>query len=499
MSGSGRNRIVTNAATSVLQIAVAGATLFILYRFLLKILGPENLGIWSLVLATTSVTQAANLGFPGGSVRFVAKYRARGEDGPACGVVHTAAISIGAVLALALTLGYPVLRWILGLAVPSGARPVALELLPFSMASLWLASVASVFQGGLDGCDRYDIRNVLQMAAGLLQLVLCIALARQYGLIGLAYAAIVLNTLVLAASWFLLKSVLPGLSLRRGRWDKALFKELVGYGSRFQFISLVGLLNDPATKGLIGRFGGLAALGYYDMASRLVVQVRGLVVAANQVMVPRFASLWETSRGAVRSTYLESYKLLFFVATTVFAALVVFMPVVSLAWIGRYEPLFVLSGWLIAAGYFVNTLNAPAYFLGLGTGELKWNVISHAAIGVLNVGLGLLLGTLFKGIGAVVGWTVALAAGSCLVMLPYHFRSGIPLRETVPRESLPLFLVALTAASASVLLDKGGVGLLYPAVVSAGLFLVVLTASWRHPERPRLFGWITSLVSGNAL
>ncbi len=499
MNGSGTKRILANAATSVLQIVVAGATLFILYRFLLKILGPENLGIWSLVLATTSVTQVANLGFPGGSVRFVAKYRARGEHGPACGIVHTAAISIGAVLALVLTLGYPALRWILGLAVPPRALPVALELLPFSMASLWLASVASVFQGGLDGCDRYDIRNILQMSAGLLQLVLCIALARQYGLIGLAYATIILNTLVLAASWFLLRSVLPGLSVLRGGWDAGLFRELVGYSSRFQFISLVGLLNDPVTKGLIGRFGGLATLGYYDMASRLVLQARGLLVAANQVMIPRFASLWETSPGAVRSTYIESYKLLFFVATTVFAALVVFMPVVSVVWIGRYEPLFILPGLLLAGGYFVNTLNAPAYVLGLGTGDLKWNVISHVAIGVLNAGLGFVLGSAIGGGGVVIGWAVALSAGSCLVMLPYHLRNGIPLREIVPGESSPLFLVALVAAAVSIALDTEGAGLLFAAALAVGLVLVVLLASWRHPQRPRIFGWITSLVSGDAL
>ncbi len=497
MSQTGKNRILTNAATSILQVVLAGVTLFILYRYLLKILGPENLGIWSLVLATTSVTQVATLGLPGGSVRFVAKYRARGEDRQACGIVQTAAISTAVIVALALAVGYPVIRWILGLAVRPDAFPAALALLPFSMASLWLASVAAVFQGGLDGCERYDVRNVLQMAATVIQLSLCVVLARRYGLMGLAYASVILNSLVVVASWILLRSFLPGLSAVPASWNTALFRELAGYGARFQFIAVAALLNDPVTKALISRFGGLSTLGYYDMAHRLVVQVRALVVSANQVMVPRFASLSETSPEKIRSTYIESYKLLFFIALPMFAALVVFMPVVSVAWIGHYERIFVLSGLVVAGGYFVNTLNVPAYFLWLGTGDLKWNVVSHVVIGVLNVGLGCLLGTIFTSIGPAVGWAVALAAGSCLVMLPYHAENGIPFRELVPRESLPLCVVVLLVIAASILLDTGAPRLFFPAALAAASCLVVFLASWRHPERRKLAGWLSSWVWGD--
>jgi len=66
-----RRQILINAIMSVVQIVVIGIVLFILYRFLLNTIGVEQLGIWSLVLATTSVTQIASFGLSGSVVKFV--------------------------------------------------------------------------------------------------------------------------------------------------------------------------------------------------------------------------------------------------------------------------------------------------------------------------------------------------------------------------------------------------------------------------------------------
>ena len=63
----------------VLQIVVISIVLFFLYKFLLGTIGVEQFGIWSLVLATTAVTQIADLGFSGGVVKFVSKYVALKE------------------------------------------------------------------------------------------------------------------------------------------------------------------------------------------------------------------------------------------------------------------------------------------------------------------------------------------------------------------------------------------------------------------------------------
>ena len=87
-------RIFKNARMAVLQVLVAGLTLFFLYRFLLNTIGVKQLGVWSLVLATSSIIHIGNLGFSGSVVKFVAKYVARQELVLAAEVIETAAISL---------------------------------------------------------------------------------------------------------------------------------------------------------------------------------------------------------------------------------------------------------------------------------------------------------------------------------------------------------------------------------------------------------------------
>ena len=97
-------RIARNAAASVGQVIVSALILFVLYRAILEMLGAERLGIWSVVLAAASASRIGELGLSASVTRFVAKYRAQGDDKAAGYAVQTAAVSIAVLLACILLL-----------------------------------------------------------------------------------------------------------------------------------------------------------------------------------------------------------------------------------------------------------------------------------------------------------------------------------------------------------------------------------------------------------
>ena len=136
-----KRQVFKNAFMSVTQIIVNGGILFVLYRFLLHTIGVEQLGIWSLVLVTTSVTNVANFGLSGSVVKFVAKYIARGEKENASKVIQTASLSVGVSIGLALIIGYPVIKWVLGIVVSPQHLPSALTILPYALFSLWIMAI----------------------------------------------------------------------------------------------------------------------------------------------------------------------------------------------------------------------------------------------------------------------------------------------------------------------------------------------------------------------
>jgi len=490
-----KQQVLINAGMSVTQIIVISGVLFILYKFLLNTIGVEQLGIWSLVLATTSVTQVANFGLSGSVVNFVAQYVARDEDRNVSRVIQTAGISLGVIIGFVLFVGYPLIKWVLGLVVPLSSLGLALNILPYALFSLWLATITSVFQSGLDGFQRIYIRNLLMMGGSIFYALLCFSFAPKYGLIGLAYAQIINNSTILIISWILIKRFLPVLPVIPYQWNKAIFKEIINYGINFQIISVATMFYDPVTKTLLSKFGGLSMVGYYEMANRMVQQFRTLIVSANQVLVPAIADLQEKSPEKIKAVYMTSYKLLFYLSIPLFSLMVVFIPTISRIWIGHYEKIFIIFAVLLTIGWLLNIFNVPAYFANLGTGKLRYNVISHITIGLLNAGLGFLLGIFYGGMGVVIGWVISLAIGSSVIYISYHIIEGISLKDLFPAENKKLFLTCLLFVIVLITIQSrflNKIDVVSSSVILLFLFLIfTFFPLWLHPMRKCLMGWIT--------
>jgi O-antigen/teichoic acid export membrane protein len=490
-----KRQIIINAIMSVAQIVVIGGVLFILYKFLLNAIGVEKLGIWSVVLATTSITQISNFGLSGSVVKFVAKYVARCDDKNISGVVQTSALSVAVFGGCVLLICYPIAKFVLGLVIANEYFPVALSVLPYALLALWSMMITSIFQAGLDGFQRIDLRCLLLMVGAVLNLLLCFVFTPIYGLMGVAYARVLVNVIILVSSWFLLKRYLPILPMFPYRWNKSLFREIIGYGINFQVISVISMFYDPITKALLSKYGGLSMVGYYEMASRMVQQFRALIVSANQVLVPAIADLKEKTPEKIQAIYSNSYQLVFYLVLPLYSFVIICAPIISELWIGHYERVFVLFVILLAIGWFLNTLNAPAYFVYLGIGELRWNVISHVTIGLLNISLGFMLGVLFNGIGVVVAWVFSLALGSSIIYLSYHIKYRIPLIELLPKSSR-ILIVACLIGILSTLIIQHKLNHVFNTVAlnSTILFsfsIIVFIPFWFHPMRKRLMGWIT--------
>ena len=455
-------------------------------------------GVWSVVLATTSVGRIADFGISGGVSRFVARAGARNGVLQAATYVETAAASSGIGTGLLAVLAFPLLNLYLSAVVPENSLRVATAMLPYALFSFWITSVASVYQGGLDGVLRVDLRNWIMIASSMLQVALGILLVRSSGVMGLAYAQVAQALIVLCVTLAVLRRTLPSLSIIPLKWDSTILRELVGFGWKLQLTSIAVLLFEPVTKGLLARFGGLASAGYYEMATRMVQQLRALLVNANQVLVPAVADAQERDPFRARFLYNESYRVVLFLVLPLIGGLVVSLPAISQLWIGHYEERFVTFGGLLAVGWFFNALTGPSYFAAIGAGRMQWNLVGHLVIAVLNVPTSYALGRLFGGTGVVAGAMASLIVGSAIITVSNHRDQGEQLGALLPPGTPFLF----TASVAGVALGLLSYSALHRSLnITLGLFssmavwlLVIVWPLWRHPVRTRLFRVVMTLL-----
>jgi O-antigen/teichoic acid export membrane protein len=441
-----------NGLYSLLQVIVTSGVYFIMYKYLLGTVGVELLGIWSLVLVTVSAARLSELGFASSVVKFVAKYRALGNEQKAGEITETALITVFSVILMVSLLAYYPLQSILGLLVPQGKLPFALLLLPYALVTLCINTVSGVMMAGLDGCQRMDIRNILLMVGIVINLGLVMYLLPEFGFIALAYSQLFQAILVLLASLIFLRRELPTFSIL-ARWRKDHFLEIWRYAFTFQLTSILAMTYEPVTKGLLSYFGGLSMVGYYEMANRMVMQVRSLIVSVNRIFVPAVAEIVERDIEEVKALYLKSYEIFFSMNLVLFGGIAAITLPVSVVWIGENNHLFVSFSLLLIVGWMINSCIGSAFFFNQGTGNLRPNLIAHASIALLNIVMGLICGLIFGGYGVVAGWVIALIVGSLPLLVQYHSDNNVSMGEIVPKSALRVMLVVLLALLAAMFIN----------------------------------------------
>src|SRR5262249_36660470 len=184
------------------------------------------------------------------------------------------------------------------------------------------------------------VRNAIGIGSNILHLVLALTLVPRHGLVGLADAQVLQCSGLVLGGWIALRRQLRALPTIPCTWKRSLAREMLTYSINRQIGSAAQLLFERVSKMLMTRFGGLEAVGYFEMANRLVLQVRRLPLSAAEVLVPAVAHFETRPGNRLGAICREAFGLLAYCAVPLYGIVIAMAPVVSTMWLGRREPVF---------------------------------------------------------------------------------------------------------------------------------------------------------------
>lgn len=422
---AGKRLVIINVVSSGGQVLLIGLVYFFLYRLLLKALGVELLGVWSVVLSTSSLANLANFGVADSVIRFVALYAKDGGREKMRELIFTASLFLAGLFLLIASIIYPFADLILKHVLPAKYLNEGLVILPYSLLCLIINATNGVFSSVLDGLQKNYIRSILVSLSSVLLLGTTYFLVPRYGLPGVAFAQVAQSVFTLLTC-LVFVVFYTSYNPLKWNWNKDIFKQIFSYGMKFQFISLANMLNEPVSKILLGKFGGMAFVGYYEMANRLLMQARGVIVNSTQSLVPIMVNLNDDGT-EVQKFYRKIFSNVLFFSLASTAFIILGGRLVSLLWIGHYEPVFYYTLIILACSLFINLLITPAYFYYMAKAHLNVLIKTHLILGIANAGVSFLLGYWIGGYGVVVGWFAAVIIGSFYIKLHFNRRFNINL------------------------------------------------------------------------
>jgi O-antigen/teichoic acid export membrane protein len=374
-----------NALFSTAQSFVALACLFTIYRLLVQELGLERLGVWSLLLAASALVRIGDVSGAAALARFVAAAAHADHAGSPRDYVHTVlltCIAMNCVFAAAIYFSAP-------LALPLVVGPEHLaearSLLPFVIAIMLLGAFGAGVTSAIDGAQRADQRALVMMGANLVYLVAAWFCIPRLGMIGFALAQMLQLVVVIVVGWIVLRGHVAGLGWFPSRWSRAVFAQTGAYALKLNAMGIMMMLFDPLTKLGFNHAGGPILVAYYELATRLVTQIRGLVVAGATPLTPAFAR-FRTPRDPAFGALLEKATRISALAAVATAFLsLTGAPLMSLVILGKIDPELLRMNTALTLGWSINLLCLGFYMAAQGIGLLRWNLASHAVQGLCVV------------------------------------------------------------------------------------------------------------------
>lgn len=428
---------------------------FLLAPIIIARLGLDAFGLWAVTGAFATYAGLLDLGIGRSLARFIAVFEAEGEEHrirECVGLGLIAVTVVGVIAALAVAAGASFLSNALGVLGTDDMRVVAL-----SSVAIWTFNgYQGIFNAVGVGKLRMVPPNVAEATALSVNFAFSIAaLVASTSLVvyalantAAAFVGIGLAFLAMRHLWHQPYLALP---------SRKLVEEVVVFGAKNQVGWIADLVNFQTDKVVIALAVGIRAAAVYEIASRVVLAVRGVAILTVSALIPTAASRIVTEGRQVVAEMYSRYTLR---SSAIAFPLFVFAsgaaPFLLVAWLGDAPGDSALLVPFLTLAFFVNITTGVGSTIAIGAGHPGMVSANSILIAALNVLLTVVLVEPFGLWGVVTGTFLAVTLGSLRFTQRFLSLFELPLRDFL-RGVLPTGLLAIglgvPLAALSILVD----------------------------------------------
>lgn len=390
-AASGSERFVANVIWNWLGMLSNLAAAFLLTPYMLRRLGDQRYGMWSLTYSLIDYCWLLEMGFRSATLNFVAFYHAKSDQETLNAVISTSLVyftGVGLLVGLLSVALAPVIPAFFQ--VPPALVQEFRSLLVLVGMSWALGAFFLVFQASLEGLQRFDVINRITIVTNCVRVCAWAAvLASGHGTLAMVGVYIVVQLGAYCGQIWFLKRILAGLRLSWNYFSGAWLRKLSGYGMHafLATASHQAILQTPPL--IIGHFMPVAFVGYFNVANRLITTtIAEFVNRVGYVSSPKTAELAakdDLAGAGLLTLYANRYCLLLILPLCILLG--VFGQDMLSLWIGadravRTMPLMIPL--MLGAAVVASQFNSSATLFGVaGHQGFAKGFAAEAVIGVL--------------------------------------------------------------------------------------------------------------------
>jgi O-antigen/teichoic acid export membrane protein len=348
--------------------------------FVLSHLGLGTYSIWSAMFILVSYVGVTTMGVSAVYIKYTAEFCARGETEQTNSLLSTGLFVTGAICLVLYSAFWLELNSILiWLRIPAHllieAHTAALMVMGIVLCGL----VLSIFELALVGSHKIAETQGVWVVCYLTEMGLIFYLiGTGHGLIGLAEAFLVRQTLSITLNTVLAFRMLPWLRIAPWRFSRDSLRKLTGFGGVVQLSALLSIALSTIERVIAAPLVGLSAIGIMDLSDKWPTMSSVITDAFPTSFLPAASHLKsgeaETPFGnsqVVVQLYLRGARYMCLVSSSICALMATTSASLLTVWLGTNHPASAYLMTIFALQQTVHQMTAPGTSIFKGIGRPK--------------------------------------------------------------------------------------------------------------------------------
>ena len=432
------NQLRLGVILSYLNLAISSLIPFVYTPVMLRMLGQEEYGLYSLANSVISYLTLLSFGFGSTIIRYISKYRAEKNK-------NAVEKTFGFFLSVYILLGLLVM--IVGLILANNTEAIfhrglsaneidTLYILILIMSfNTMISFPISVFSSIIVSYERYVFRKLVDMISTIAAPVFnLIALYLGFASVGIAVTSTILQVLMLPINVFYCLKVLK-ITPKFEKIPVSLIKEMLEF-SFYVFIgTIVDLLFWSTDKVILGMLASSTAVAIYNVGGTFNNMVINLSSSISGVLTPKITGMVtkNASGNQLTELFIRIGRLQYLIIALIISGFSVFGQAFLRLWAGND---YVDSYWIAILTMFplcIPLIQNTGLSIVVAQNKHKFRSLTYLVIAVINVISTYLVVPYLGGRGAALCSGLTYIIGQGVIMNIYYYKkTGI---------NIPLFWV----------------------------------------------------------
>lgn len=394
---------------------------------MLRILGQEEYGLYSLSNSVISYLTLLNFGFGTAIIRFISKFRIEGDHDKIEGVTGLILSIYGIIAIIVCIVGFLLTKGT-GFFFGTGLTVNEIQRLKVLMIVMTVSTAisfpVSVLSSVSVAYEKYIFRKMVDMIATIATPILnLIVLFLGYASIGLAMIGLGIQLIYgIIFIWYCKQklNVVP----RFKDMPFYMVKEILGFSIYVFASSIIDMLYWATDKVLVGAVLGTVAVAVYNIGGTFTSMLQNMSSAISGVFGTRVNMMVFGNQPMEKLSELliRIGRLQYYIVSLILSGYIVFGQIFIDVWAGKDYSQAYIIGLLTMVPLAVPLIQSIAFSVISAQNKLKFRTIVYAVIAVLNVIGTILAMPKFGIIGAAACTAVAFIVGNGILMNWYYWK-----------------------------------------------------------------------------